>query len=163
MKKSLFQTKRADRVFMILGSLVFFSALLVTLWDFVKIQEMTYRLSLVNVVGLVLFSIGVSIRLVARRTLGKYFSSGLKTTQKHELIKHGIYKHIRHPAYLGSLLLSPGVPLIFSSFYGFLLILGIIPCFLYRIRIEESMLIEKFGNEYWEYMKETKKIIPFIY
>lgn len=163
MKKSLFQTKRADKVFMILGSLVFFSALLVTLWDFVKIQEMTYRLSLVNVVGLVLFSIGVSIRLVARRTLGKYFSSGLKTTQKHELIKHGIYKHIRHPAYLGSLLLSPGVPLIFSSLYGFLLILGIIPCFLYRIRIEESMLIEKFGNEYWEYMKETKKIIPFIY
>ena len=163
MKKSLFQTKRADKVFMILGSLVFFSALLVTLWDFVKIQEMTYRLSLVNVVGLVLFSIGVSIRLVARRTLGKCFSSGLKTTQKHELIKHGIYKHIRHPAYLGSLLLSPGVPLIFSSLYGFLLILGIIPCFLYRIRIEESMLIEKFGNEYWEYMKETKKIIPFIY
>lgn len=159
----MFQTKRADRVFMILGSLVFFSALLVTLWDFVKIQEMTYRLSLVNVVGLGLFSMGVSIRLVARRALGKYFSSGLKTTQKHELIKHGIYKYIRHPAYLGSLLLSPGVPLIFSSLYGFLLILGIIPCFLYRIRIEESMLIEKFGNEYREYMKETKKIIPFIY
>ncbi|MFQ5712267.1 MAG: methyltransferase family protein [Candidatus Geothermarchaeales archaeon] len=70
---------------------------------------------------------------------------------------------MRHPAYLGSLLLSPGIPLIFSSFYGFLLILWIIPCFLYRIRIEESMLLEKFGDEYREYMKETKKIIPFIY
>ena len=142
METSLFQTKRADWGFVVLASLIFFSALLVTLWDFVKIQEMTYRLSLVNVVGLGLFSIGVSMRLVARRTLGKYFLSGLKTSQKHELIKHGIYKHIRHPAYLGSLLLRTGIPLIFSSFYGFLLILGIIPCFLYRIRIEESMLLK---------------------
>ena len=159
----VFETKRADLYFIIPASFIFFSALLVTLWDFVKIREMTYHLSLVNVVGLSLFSIGVFIRIVARRTLSKYFSSGLKTWQKHELIKHGVYKHIRHPAYLGSLLLSPGIPLIFSSFYGFFLMLGLIPCFLYRIKIEESMLLEKFGNEYLEYMKNSKKLIPYVY
>lgn len=160
---TLFQIKKADRVFTILGSLVFFSALLVTLWDFVKIQEMACRLTLVNVVGLGLFLIGVSVRIVARRTLGKYFSSDLKTPLKHELIKHGICKRIRHPAYLGSLLLSIGIPLSFSSLYGFLLTLGLIPCFLYRMRIEESMLLKKFGEECLKYMKNTKKIIPFVY
>jgi len=159
----MFETKRADLYFIIPASLNFFSALLITLWDFVNIQEMTYHLSLVNVVGLGLFSIGVSLRIVARRTLSKYFSHGLKTSQKHELIKHGLYKYIRHPAYLGSLLLSPGIPLIFSSLYGFFLMLGLIPCFLYRIRIEESMLLEKLGNEYREYMKNTKKLIPYVY
>jgi len=41
--------------------------------------------------------------------------------------------------------------------------LGFIPCFLYRIKIEENTLLEKFGNEYREYMKIIKKIVPYIY
>jgi len=150
-------------MFIIPATMVFILALFATVWDFVQFQGMIYRFDIVNVVGLGLFSIGVSIRIVARRTLGKYFSSGLKTTEKHELIKHGIYKHIRHPAYLGSLLLSPGIALIFSSLYGFFLMLGLIPCFIYRMKIEDSMLIKKFGDDYREYMEKTKKIIPFIY
>ena len=159
----MFKTEQADWYFVFIASLIFFLALSVTLWDLVWVQEMNYRLSLVNVVGLVFFSIGVTIRIVARRTLGKYFSYGLKTSQKHEIIYRGIYKYIRHPAYLGSLILSLGIPLIFSSFYGFFLMLGLIPCFLYRIRIEESMLIKKFGNKYLEYIKKSKRLIPYVY
>ncbi|MFQ6077173.1 MAG: methyltransferase family protein, partial [Candidatus Bathyarchaeia archaeon] len=56
-----------------------------------------------------------------------------------------------------------GIPLFFSSLYGFLLMLGLFPCYLYRIRIEENMLLEKFGDEYREYIKKTKKIIPFVH
>ena len=159
----MFKTEQADWYFIFIASLIFFLALSVTLWDFVWVQEMNCRLSLVNIVGLVFFSIGVTIRIVARRTLGKYFSYGLKTSQKHEIIYRGIYKYIRHPAYLGSLILSLGIPLIFSSFYGFFLMLGLIPCFLYRIRIEESMLIKKFGNKYLEYIKKSKRLIPYVY
>jgi len=40
---------------------------------------------------------------------------------------------------------------------------GFVPLTLYRIGVEERMLIERFGDEYREYMKKTKKIIPFIY
>jgi protein-S-isoprenylcysteine O-methyltransferase Ste14 len=159
----MFKTEKVDWYFIVIASLIFFFALSVTLWDFIWIQKMNYRLSLGNIIGLVLFSTGVTIRIVARRTLGKYFSYGLKTSQKHELISRGIYKCIRHPAYLGSLILSPGIPLIFSSFYGFFLMLGLIPCFLYRIKVEESMLIKQFGNEYVEYMKRTKRLIPYVY
>ena len=163
MKRLLFQTKREDWDFVIPASLIFFAALLVTFWDFIQIQEMAYRLSLVNLVGLGLFFTGVAIRRVAKRTLGKYYSYGLRTMKKQELIKHGIYEHIRHPTYLAMLIYSPAIPLSFSSLYGFLLMLGLIPCTLYRIRIEESMLLEKFGDEYREYMRQTKKMIPFIY
>ena len=124
---------------------------------------MTIRLSLVNVAGLCLFLIGVYIRVVAMRTLGKYFLTDLRTLQNHRLIKHGIYRHIRHPAYLGTLLFTIGIPLIFSSLYGLLLMLTLFPSYLYRIRIEESVLLEELGDEYREYMKKTKRIIPFIY
>jgi protein-S-isoprenylcysteine O-methyltransferase Ste14 len=64
---------------------------------------------------------------------------------------------------LAALIYTPAIPLVFSSGYGFLVMLGIIPLFIYRIRIEEKMLIEKFGDEYLQYMKRTKKLIPFFY
>ena len=113
--------------------------------------------------GLGLFFIGISTRVVAVRTLGKYFSPKLRTLQNHRLVDYGIYKHVRHPAYLGTLLFSIGIPLIFSSLYGFLLMLVLFPCYLYRIKFEERMLLEKLGDEYREYTKKTKKIIPLIY
>jgi len=163
MKTSMFSNKRAEMIFKILIRLFFFSAFLVTLWDFVMIQGMTIRLSLVNVTGLSLFLIGVCIRVMAIRTLSEHFLTDLKTLRNHRLIKHGIYKYIRHPAYLGTFLFSIGISLIFSSLYGFLIMLGVFLCYLYRIKNEENMLLKKFGDEYQEYKKKTKKIIPFIY
>jgi len=159
--KISFQTERADWGFIVPSTLIWASSLLVTAWDFVHLQGMIYRFGMVNAFGLDLFLAGLSMRLVGRRTLGKHYSYGLKPPEK--LIKHGIYKHVRHPIYLAMLLYTSGVPLVFSSIYGFMPTLGFIPFILYRIKIEEKMLIEKFGDEYREYMKKTKKVIPFIY
>jgi protein-S-isoprenylcysteine O-methyltransferase Ste14 len=156
--------KRADKIARYrIRLILFFSALFVSLWDFVFIQEMAIRSILVNVAGLGLFLIGVYMRVVAMRTLDKFFLTDLRTLQNHRLIKHGVYKYIRHPAYLGTSLFSIGIPLIFSSLWGFLLMLALFPSYLYRIRLEESVLLEKFGDEYREYQKKTKRIIPFIY
>ena len=162
-KLSFFQTSKKDWNFIFPVSSIFVIASLITAYDYVQIQGMVHGFNIVNIVGLSLFLIGVSIRVVARKTLGRYFSSGLKIVEEHRLIKHGIYKHIRHPAYLGSNILSIGIPLFFTSLYGALIMLGLVPLFLYRIKIEENMLIEKFGEEYREYMKNTNKLIPFIY
>lgn len=124
---------------------------------------MSYHFSIERIVGLILFLVGIGIRRVAKKTLSRYYSFGLKTSQEHELIKHGFFKLIRHPIYLAMLIYSLAIPLIFSSLYGFLLMLGIIPCTLYRIRIEENMLMKRFGSEYLVYQKRTKKLLPFIY
>jgi len=158
-----FQIERADWVFIIPASVIWIIALFVTAWDFVQLQGMIYRFSIVGAFGLVLFLIGVSMRRVAKRTLGKYYTYGLKTLEKYELVKHGIYKHVRHPIYLAMLLYNNGITLFFSSLYGFLFMQAFIPLIIYRVKIEENMLIKKFGDEYREYMKETKKLIPFIY
>lgn len=142
--------------------IVFFSALIVTLTDFLLNQREAFYLGSVNLAGLCLSVVGLYIRLVAVRTLGKHFSTELKTLENHKLIKHGVYKYVRHPAYLGMSVLCIGIPLAVSSLYGFLVMLALIPCYLYRIHYEENMLLEKFGNEYREHMKKTKKMLPFL-
>ena len=161
MKKTFFKTERADWIFVIPSTLIWVTSLFVIAWDFVYIQGMMYRFGIVNTLGLSLCILGVVLRRIAKRTLGEYYSYGLKTPKK--IIKHGIYKHIRHPCYLAMLLYTLGTPLIFSSRYGFLISLGVIPLVLYRMKIEEDMLLKQFGNEYREFMKKSEKLIPFVY
>lgn len=114
-------------------------------------------------VGVWMFLLGVIIRLVAIATLKKNFSGRLRIREGHTLVKNGIYRWIRHPAYLGLILLYLGIPLIVSSVLGFLVILLIVPLLLHRIKLEERMLIERFGAEYEEYRGHTKRLIPFVY
>lgn len=159
----MIKTIKSDWYFIIPASITFFSALIITWWDFVKIQEMSYHTNLINITGLLLFVIGVAIRRIGKRTLGKYYAYGLRTLQNHKLITHGVYKHVRHPISLAMFMYGIGIPLIFTSFYGVLIMLMLVPLTLYRIRIEEKMLIEKFGDNYKDYMTRTKKLIPFIY
>lgn len=143
--------------------IVFLAAIIVTLWDFFQVQHVAFNLGFVNLSGFCFSIIGIYTRLVAIRTLGRFFSTELKMLQDHKLITHGIYKHIRHPAYLGTSLFGIGIPLIFSSLYGFLIMLALIPCYMYRISHEENMLLKKLGDEYREYTKRTKKMLPFLY
>ena len=95
--------------------------------------------------------------------LGVLESTRLRIVEEQKLVTSGVYQYIRHPLYLGEICRNIGVPLFFNSFTGFgLIILGNI-FLLIRIRIEEELLIEEFGDEYFEYKKKTKKIIPYVY
>ena len=87
----------------------------------------------------------------------------LKIVKQHRLVKDGLYKHIRHPIYLGEILRNLGFVLIFSSVYGLLIILPASIFLLFRIEIEEKMLIVIFGEEYKDYKRNTKRIIPYVY
>ena len=56
-----------------------------------------------------------------------------------------------------------GIAVYASSLFGHLTMLALIPVFLNRIRIEERMLTEEFGDAYRTYKEATSKLIPFIY
>jgi protein-S-isoprenylcysteine O-methyltransferase Ste14 len=159
----LFKTIRADWLFIVPASLVWVTALFMTGWDFMQMQGAAYDFGLVNLIGVILIVLGVIIRRRVREALGRCFSYGLRTSEGHELVTSGIYGHIRHPAYAGNLLIWSGLPLVFSSLLGFLVMLLLVPPFLYRMRIEENMLLKRFGNRYLEYMKRSKRLIPRIY
>lgn len=156
-------TRKEDWLFIIPASIFWFSALGVIAWDFVILQKMLWRLDLVTLSGICLVCVGTTLRVHARITLGRYFLHGLRTVEGHQLVRRGVYHYVRHPSYLGIIVIYVGTPLLFHSFYGLLLMLPLIPLIVYRIRIEEAMLVETFGDEYKEYMRTSKKLLPYLY
>ena len=136
---------------------------LVTAWDLVRQQGNLYIRSVQSIAGLALIVIGFAIVLVAHITIGRYYSSALVIKEDHQLITHGVYRFTRHPIYLGTITVFIGIPVFVSSLYGLLTMSVLIPVFLNRIRIEERMLTEEFGDAHRTYKEATRKLIPFIY
>jgi len=116
------------------------------------------------VLGLTLIIVGSVVRWIAIRTLGKFFTVKVTIFDNHRLIDKGIYGRIRHPAYSGSLLSFFGLGLFFSSWITLpVIFLPILSAFLYRIKIEERALREKFGQAYIDYAGRTVRLIPGLY
>jgi protein-S-isoprenylcysteine O-methyltransferase Ste14 len=161
--KTSIENQKIGRPFIVFAPLILALALVVTAYDFVYLQGLVYRPNIIAFTGLTLFVLGIVMFAIGKRTLGKSFSYGLKTLHDHKLVTHGIYKHTRHPVIFASIICPVGIPLIFSSLYGFLLMLTLVPLFLYRMLIEERLLIERFGDDYRQYMKRTKRLVPFVY
>lgn len=78
------------------------------------------------------------------------------------LVKSGIYGYIRHPLYFSIFLLGTGIVL--KNPGKIQIILGIVNlvAVYFTSLIEEGEMINKFGDEYRDYMKETKMFIPYI-
>ncbi len=114
--------------------------------------------------GAALYVTGQLIRVVAIRTLGRFFTISVRLHDEHKVVQHGIYRRVRHPAYSGLWLINLGFVTVFASPLAFAVyfLLGT-PGLIYRIRVEEQMLIDQFGDEYRTYMRKTKRLIPFIY
>jgi protein-S-isoprenylcysteine O-methyltransferase len=131
---------------------------------FIGIGRIQMLPNLIGSVGLLLLVVGIAIRLTAVYTLGKYFTSVVVIQHDHQLIRTGLYKHLRHPAYAGLLLAHLGLGLSFSNWFS--LALSSAPYFLvalYRMRVEEQALAGAFGADYVAYAKTTKRLIPGIY
>jgi protein-S-isoprenylcysteine O-methyltransferase Ste14 len=114
-------------------------------------------------IGIAMIFAGLIIRMVAIINLRRNFSGRVRIREGHTLVTSGIYHYIRHPAYLGAMILFLGFPVALSSVLGFIVTLSLVAILFYRIRVEEKMLLEHFGAEYAEYMKRSKRLIPFIY
>jgi len=131
---------------------------------FLEIGRMQFAPNLVGSIGLVLLLAGIAIRWVAIFTLGKYFTGTVLIKTDHQLVRAGIYKHLRHPSYTGLLLGHLGVGLAFANWYS--LMMSSLPYLLaafYRMRVEERALTSAFGAEYTTYCKTSRRLIPLLY
>ena len=135
----------------------------ICVWDLGRSQRSLYESSTQNILGLMLIVIGFVIIIIAQITLWKYYSSTLVIKENHQLVTHGIYRFVRHPIYLGNVMVFLGIAVYTSSLAGFLTMLCLIPVFLVRIRMEERLLTEEFGDKHRIYKKNTRKLIPFIF
>jgi protein-S-isoprenylcysteine O-methyltransferase Ste14 len=114
--------------------------------------------------GACLIVLGLIIRLSAIKQLKEYFTINVAIRDDHKLITDGLYKYIRHPAYAGGVLSFIGCGLCYGNLVSFLIIaIPYLLLILNRIKLEEVVLTEKFGNDYSEMKRRTKKLIPFIY
>jgi protein-S-isoprenylcysteine O-methyltransferase Ste14 len=114
--------------------------------------------------GCFFIAFGVSIRLLAVITLRRQFTTTVSIMKSHTIIETGIYRRIRHPAYLGYLASLLGIGLILGNWAG-LLALVVLPLLgvLYRIHVEERVLLDHFGPAYQEYASRTKRLLPGIW
>lgn len=118
----------------------------------------------INYIGLLCLFIGIFGRVLIIKSLGKYFTVDVTIREDHKIKKDGFYSILRHPSYSASLLTFLGLGLFLNNWFA--LAIAFIPPFLafsYRIKIEEVALAEQFGQDYTDYRKQTKKLIPFIY
>lgn len=94
------------------------------------------------------------------KTRGKPDGDVEETTS---LVTTGLYRYIRHPLYSSIIIFALGAFLKDPSWVGALLVLTTALGVILTARIEESHNLERFGEEYRTYMKNTSRFIPFIY
>ena len=79
---------------------------------------------------------------------------------KGQLVTDGIYRHVRHPQYLGFILLTFGIDFLWVTF-STLILWPILVFLYYRLaKEEENIMEEKFGDQYRQYAKEVPRLFP---
>jgi protein-S-isoprenylcysteine O-methyltransferase Ste14 len=116
------------------------------------------------VIGSFLVLTGLIIRVTSIMKLRQQFTYTVTRLENHELIETGLYKIIRHPGYLGQLIIFLGISVCLSNWLSILLmIIPVLSGYLHRINVEERFMIEQMGEKYLDYRKRTKRLIPSIY
>jgi protein-S-isoprenylcysteine O-methyltransferase Ste14 len=111
--------------------------------------------------GCLLALAGAALVLRSRAELGPAWSLAPQADQATGFVTTGPYRLVRHPIYLGLVLLALGEALAFGSWPALVIVLSaIIPTFAWRARAEEQLLIRTFGERYAVYRQRTKMIIP---
>jgi len=114
-------------------------------------------------VGLVCQAMGLTVRVFALRTLGRFFTRTLQHVEDQQLVTSGIYRHIRHPGYLSDLLLFVGAGLaVHNAVVITVITVSFVGTYAYRIVTEERMLTTIFGSQYTEYQATSWRLIPFV-
>ena len=114
--------------------------------------------------GLSLMVIGITLRLFTVFSLKSYFTADVAIHHDHKLKTNGVFTMVRHPSYSGGLLTFLGFGLTLGNWISLIIVfLPVLGAFLYRINVEEKALMDNFKEEYTDYQKKTKKLIPFIY
>jgi protein-S-isoprenylcysteine O-methyltransferase Ste14 len=115
----------------------------------------------VPLVGVAAFVGGFWLRVVAVHTLDAHFSPLVELREDHELVTHGPYAWVRHPAYLGSLLWAVAPPLLLGSVVGLAAAAVVYyPALRYRVKVEEALLAGRFGDRWEAYRRAVPALIP---
>ena len=112
-----------------------------------------------NILGTVVIAIGLVLLFAGFRGLGKSLTANPVPNQDGVLVTTGVYGIIRHPIYLGLLIITFGL-VISSGVWGQIVVwLALAVLLVYKMRWEEVLLTAKYKG-YAEYMAKVPAIIP---
>jgi len=111
--------------------------------------------------GAVVFSAALWLLWRSHYDLGRSWSVTTEIKNRHKLVTEGVFRYIRHPMYSAHFLWGIAqVLLIHNWITGPAGIIVFIPLYILRVKKEERMMLEEFGEEYRSYMKRTGRLIP---
>ncbi len=115
-------------------------------------------------IGIAVLWSGIALRVSAVWSLGRYFRREVTIEAGQTVYTGGPYRWVRHPAYLGDLLIAGGFGLALGSWIGatvalVLTLLGHLP----RIRVEEGELRRAFGEEYERFARGRARLVPGVW
>ena len=124
----------------------------------------TWQPALVFAAGIALMVLGVGLRWYAIWVLGRYFTRDVAVSADQPVVQRGPYRLIRHPAYSGTLLSTIGIGLAVTNWASLVaVVVFTLAGHLYRVHVEEAALARTLGQPYVDYMRRTKRFIPFVF
>ncbi|MFW9957092.1 MAG: methyltransferase [Candidatus Odinarchaeota archaeon] len=125
-------------------------------------SQIPYYPEFIRWIGILLALVSIPFLWWIHKTLDRQYSPCLQIKESHSLITEGPYARVRHPMYTVLQSFSFGSSLLTANFLviGFALLL--IAMFPFVARKEEQMLLDRFGEEYSEYMQRTGRFFPRI-
>jgi len=144
------------RLFILCGTAMTFGGITEYLLRHQRLHWLTF------VAGWICGLASFAIRRQAIATLGKFWSLHVEIRDQHEMVHGGPFRWVRHPTYFSMVLELLSAALILNAF-GTLLAVTVmfVPALIYRVRIEEQALVEKFGDAYRAYQQTTPALFPY--
>jgi protein-S-isoprenylcysteine O-methyltransferase Ste14 len=117
----------------------------------------------IKVIGYGIFALGGLVFAYSLLFLRSAFMGNIDPVSE-ELVTGGPYRVVRHPVYLAMLVMCLGIAIGLRSWLGIALTTIVyFPSAVYRARLEEAALDEKFGEEWKAYRDRSHFIIPFFF
>jgi protein-S-isoprenylcysteine O-methyltransferase Ste14 len=114
--------------------------------------------------GSVCLAFGLWVFYRSHADLGTNWSITLEVRDGHQLVTHGIYRHVRHPMYSALLLYSVGQAFVLPNWVAgpsYLVAFAVLVAL--RLGPEEKMMRQQFGSEYEAYASKTKRLVPVLW
>ena len=155
--------KLRDRGSMLILWVVIFASITVASW-FAETHSAGSGPHWLRTASVAVLAVGLAIRWTAILSLGRSFSVNVAIHATQTVHKTGLFRYVRHPSYLGLMIIFVALGMRKSNWIALILVL-VPPCaaLLYRIHVEEQALREAFGVEYEDYSRTTKRLIPGVY
>ena len=107
---------------------------------------------------------GIALRIWAVRTLGRFFTYQVMTTDDQVVVTNGPYRAVRHPSYTGLLISCVGAGIATANPVSLFLVV-VIPVvgLTHRIRVEEAALERTLGDDYRRFTASRKRLVPWLW